>query len=50
MARPWSDALTQRYQALAAESVQAQKAMEAADSMPFEEWRQNYMSPEHLVV
>ena len=28
----------------------AQKAIEAADTMPFEEWRKNYMSPENLVV
>ena len=47
---PWSDALTERYQALAAQSVQAQKAIEAADTLPFEEWRKNYMSPENLVV
>ena len=50
LAQPWSDALTAHYQQRAAESVQAQKAMEAADTLPFEEWRQCYMSPEHLVV
>ena len=50
LARPWSEALTARYQALAADSVGAQKSLEAADTVPFEEWRQCYMSPEHLVV
>ncbi|MEJ5030182.1 glutamate--cysteine ligase [Comamonas sp. MYb69] len=50
LARPWSDALTAKYQQRAAESIKAQKDMEAADTVPFEEWRQCYMSPEHLVV
>ncbi|MCS4295633.1 glutamate--cysteine ligase [Comamonas sp. BIGb0152] len=50
LARPWNDALTAKYQELAAKSIQAQKDMEAADTVPFEEWRQCYMSPEHLVV
>ena len=50
LARPWNDALTAKYQQRAAESIQAQKDMEAADTGPFEEWRQCYMSPEHLVV
>ncbi|GAB2822203.1 glutamate--cysteine ligase [Comamonas piscis] len=50
LARPWSEALTAKYQDLAAKSIQAQKDMEAADTVPFEEWRQCYMSPEHLVV
>jgi len=50
LAQPWSEALTARYQALAADSVGAQKSLEAADTVPFEEWRQCYMSPEHLVV
>ena len=48
--RPWSDAKTAQFEVSVAKSVQAQKAMEAADTMPFEEWRQHYMSPEHLVV
>jgi glutamate--cysteine ligase len=50
LARPWNDTLTAKYQQLAADSIQAQKDMEAADTVPFEEWRQCYMSPEHLVV
>ena len=50
LARPWSDAQTAHFQQLAADSVKAQKAIEAADTMPFEAWRQQYMSPEQLVV
>ena len=50
LARPWSDARTAHYQAQAAASVQAQKDIEAADTLPFEEWRQQYMSPENLRV
>mgnify|MGYP003615976347 FL=1 len=33
---------------LAAESVTQQQAIEAADTMPFEEYRQFYVSPERL--
>ncbi|GAB2457805.1 glutamate--cysteine ligase [Comamonas humi] len=48
LARPWTDAQQTHYTALADESLQAQKALEAADTMGFEEWRQYYMSPERL--
>ena len=41
---PWSDAQHARFTAMAEESVAAQKAIEAADALPFEEWRQHYMA------
>ena len=34
--------------ALADESWAAQKAIEAADTLGFEEWRQQYMDPSQL--
>ena len=34
----------------AADSIQEQAAIEAADTLPFEAFRQDYMSPSHLVV
>jgi glutamate--cysteine ligase len=34
--------------AWAAESVQAQQAIEAASVGSFEDWRQNYMAPQQL--
>ena len=42
------DAVAQRYAALAAESHARQRQMEAADTLPFEAWRQRYLSPEML--
>jgi glutamate--cysteine ligase len=33
---------------MAEESVAAQKAIEAADALPFEEWRQHYMAAQGL--
>ena len=36
--------------ALAGESVAAQKAIEAADTLPFEEWRQHYMAAQGLGI
>lgn len=48
LALPWSDAQQARYVALADESVAAQKAIEAADTLPFETWRQQYMAPQEL--
>ena len=37
-----------RFVALSQQSLQAQKAIEAADTMPFETYRQQYVSPERL--
>ena len=48
LALPWSDAQQARYVALAEESMAAQKAIEAADTLPFEEWREQYMAVEGL--
>ncbi len=45
---PWSDAQQARYVAMAAESIAAQKAIEAADTLPFEEWREQYMAVKEL--
>jgi glutamate--cysteine ligase len=35
---------------MAQQSLSDQQAIEAADSLPFEEWRQRYLSPEGLLV
>ena len=48
LARPWSAAQQARFAALASESIAAQQALEAADTLPFEEWRQRYMAAEEL--
>jgi len=50
LALPWQAGQQARYEALAERSVQAQKAIEAADDLPFETWRQRYISPEGLRV
>lgn len=48
LAQPWSAAQQQHYQTLAAQSLAAQKAIEAADTLDFEAWRQQYMDPRQL--
>ena len=48
LARPYPDALKAEYAALAAASVQQQSEIEAADTLPFEIYRQEYVSPERL--
>ncbi len=45
---PWSAAQQARYVALADESIAAQKALEAADTLPFEAWREQYMAVSEL--
>ena len=45
---PWTAQQQAQAQAQAEESVAAQRAREAADTLPFEEWRQRYMSPRCL--
>ena len=42
-----ADALT-RFESIAAESLQEQRRIEAADTMPFEVYRQRYLSPDRL--
>ncbi|MPM94975.1 Glutamate--cysteine ligase [bioreactor metagenome] len=48
MNRPWSQEQQQRYVDMSAKSVAAQRAIEDADDMPFEAWRERYMSVEQL--
>ena len=47
---PWTPELQQRFEAMAAESVQAQQRIEAADTMPFEVYRKEYLSPSRLGI
>jgi glutamate--cysteine ligase len=48
LALPFSAAQQARFDALRAASVQEQKEIEARDSMPFELYRQQYISAERL--
>jgi len=48
LALPWSAAQQAHFEQMAQTSVQAQKAMEAADTGSFEDWRQRYMDPAAL--
>jgi len=45
---PWSEAEDTRFRALAEVSLREQQALEAADEMPFEAFRQHYLSPDQL--
>jgi len=45
---PYTGGLEARMEALVRQSVQDQAAVEAADTMPFEQYRQQYISPERL--
>ena len=45
---PWSAERQAHYEALAAQSLAAQKAIEDADTQPFEAWRQHYMAAQGL--
>ena len=45
---PYGGTLHQRMEALARQSVQDQAAVEAADSLPFEQYRQQYVSSQRL--
>ena len=47
---PWSPEQQARFEAMAQASLQAQKEIEAADTMPFEAFRKNYVSPARLGV
>jgi glutamate--cysteine ligase len=49
-ALPWTAAQQSHFELLSRESVAAQKKIEAADTMPFEIYRQQYVSPERLGV
>ena len=48
LALPWTAEQQARYGAMADESIAAQKAIEAADTLPFEEWREQYMAVSEL--
>lgn len=48
LALPWSASQQSRFDAMAEKSLADQKTIEAADTLPFEEWRQQYMSPQGL--
>jgi glutamate--cysteine ligase len=45
---PWTPALQQHFESMAAASVQEQRRIEAADTMPFEIYRQQYLLPSRL--
>ena len=45
---PWSAEQQTRYAAMAAKSLEDQRAIEAGDSMPFEMYRKEYTSPARL--
>lgn len=48
LARPWSYTQQTRYEVMAQNSVKEQLAIEAADTMPFEEFRKLYVSADRL--
>jgi glutamate--cysteine ligase len=48
LALPFDQAEAARFAALAQESIAAQHAREAADTLPFEAYRQQYLAPERL--
>jgi len=50
LALDWPAALQQRFDDEAAASLAEQAAIEAADVLPFEQWRQDYLAPERLQV
>ena len=48
LALPWSAAQQARFEAMSAASVAEQQRIEAADTMPFEIYRQEYVSAARL--
>ncbi|CAM3932081.1 glutamate--cysteine ligase [Roseateles saccharophilus] len=50
LALPYPDALQQRFAAEAAESLAAQARIEAADTLPFEEFRRFYVAPARMEI
>jgi glutamate--cysteine ligase len=48
LALPYAAELNARFEALARESIAKQEAIEAGDTMPFEQYRQQYLAPERL--
>ena len=47
---PWPADSQAHFEALARESWDAQRKIEAADTMPFDIYLQEYLSPKRLVV
>jgi glutamate--cysteine ligase len=47
---PWTPEQQARFEVMAQQSLVDQRAIEAADTLPFEAFRQNYVSPERLGV
>jgi glutamate--cysteine ligase len=50
LALPFSDELQTEFDALSQQSVAEQQRIEAADTLPFEQYRQQYVSAERLAV
>ncbi len=48
LSRPWSEADEARFSAEAAASLEKQTQIEQSDSMPFEMYRQHYLSRDRL--
>ena len=48
LALPYAAELNARFEAQARESIAKQEAIEAGDTMPFEQYRQQYLAPERL--
>ena len=46
--QPYPDALRDRYDHMAVASMEEQRRIERSDTMPFEEYRRQYVSPERL--
>ncbi|MGQ3054026.1 MAG: glutamate--cysteine ligase, partial [Roseateles sp.] len=50
LALPFPEPLQKRFDRLAADSLAQQARIEAADTMPFEEFRRHYVAPERMAV
>ena len=50
LALPFAPALQAQFEQMTAESIQEQKRIEAADTMPFEIYREQYVSPTRLGI
>ena len=48
LTQPFATEMQARFVEASVESIEAQKAIEAADTMPFEIYRQQYVSPARL--
>ena len=47
---PYADALQERFEGMTRASIGEQKRIESLDTMPFELYRQQYVSPDRLQV